>query len=496
MRMTSLFRSTNRSILAATLSFATAAGLGCGPEEGLVDDASQTQAETQTAAQTLTVSPRDPVVVAYDDLDVYVPTRFNVPYAGAAAAEFPNGLPLSVGSGLRFRRGGPLGISFYGLTDRGPNTDAPTYLDAAGVSHATKAFLNPAFTPQIVFIDVLPFFGPVVTRTLPLKFGRTPATGLGLTGATTEVGLSPETLAALAPSDVGVDSEAIDVDRQGNIWIGEEIGPSILKVNPNNGQVITRVMPGAGLPAILASRQVNRGFEGLAVTPNGKVYALVQSTLDIDAKTKGKAQFIRLVEYNPATGATQMFAYPHDVAQYAKSGDAKMGDLLAVDNKRFLLIEQGKDKDKKLRNLVYAIDLGGATDLTGKTLVGGSSAGLELEYGTADEIAAQIVVIKKSLLVDLRAYGWTDEKCEGLSLVDDQTLVVANDQDFGATAEIAGDATSTDPTAYVVDATGALTINGVPSAGTYEVHAMAPEAQRSHLFVLRLAKPVTTYLPR
>jgi hypothetical protein len=492
MRMTrSLFRSADNAILAAALSLATGAALGCGPEEGIADTS-----ETQTVSEALTVSPQDPVVVAYDDLDVYVPTRFNIPYTGATADEFPDGLPLSIGSGLRFRRGGAFGLSFYGLTDRGPNTDAPTYLDAAGVSHATKAFLNPTFTPQIVFIDVLPFFGPVVTRTLPLKFGRTPATGLALTGATTEVALSAENLAALPSSDTGVDSEAIDVDRRGNIWIGEEIGPSILKVNPNNGQVIARLMPGAGLPAILASRQVNRGFEGLAVTPNGKIYALVQSTLDIAGKTKGKAQFIRLVEYDPATGGTRMFAYPHDVAQYAKSGDAKMGDLFAVDNKRFLLIEQGKDKDKKFRNLVYAIDLSDATDLTGKTLTGGANAGLDLEYGTAEEIAAQIVVIKKSLLVDLRAYGWTDEKSEGLSLVDDQTLVVSNDQDFGATGSIAGDATSTDPTAYVVDSTGALTINGVASAGTYEVHAMAPEAQRSHLFALRLAKPVTTYFPR
>jgi hypothetical protein len=488
----SLFRLPTKEILAAILAMTTGGSLGCGPAESL----GAGDPETETVSQALTVTPQDPVVVGYDDLNVYVPTRFNVPYTGAAAAAFPDGLPLSIGSGLRFRRGGPLGISFYGLTDRGPNTDAPTYLDAAGVSHPSKAFLSPAFTPEIVFIDVLPFFGPIVTRTLPLRFGRTPATGLALTGATTEVALSAETLAALPPSDTGVDSEAIDVDRHGNIWIGEEMGPSILKVSATTGQVIARLMPGVELPAILGSRQVNRGFEGLAVTPNGKIYALVQSTLDIAAKTKGKAQFIRLVEYDPVTGATRMFAYPHDVAQYAKSGDAKLGDLFAVDNNRFLLIEQGKDKDKKLRNLVYAIDLSGATDLTGKLLTGGSNAGLDLEYGTAEEIAAQLVVVKKSLLVDLRAYGWTDEKSEGLSLVDDQTLVVSNDQDFGATATITGDPTSTDPTDYVVDSTGALTIKGVPSSGTYEVHAAAPEAQRSHLFALRLAKPVTSYFPR
>jgi hypothetical protein len=477
------------SILFTPLSLVAVAGAltgwGCGAEgEG--------EPETRVAAA-LTVTPDDPVVVAYDDLTVTVPARFNVPYGGGAAAEFPNGLPVSIGSGLRFRRGGG-GISFYGLTDRGPNTDAPTYVDSAGVEHATKAFLNPAFTPEIVIIDVLPFRGPVVTRTIPLRFGRTPATGVALAGATTEVSLT-SSLTVIPPVTIsGVDPEALDFDWQGNIWLGEEIGPSILQANAR-GQVVARLMPGAGLPAILASRQVNRGFEGLAVTPNGKVYALVQSTLDVDGKTKGKAQFIRLVEYDPSCGATRMFAYPHDIAQYAKSGDAKMGDLFAVDDDRFLLIEQGKDKNKKLRNLVYTIDISDATDLTDKTLVGGSNAGKALEYGTADEIAAQIAVIKKALLVDLRAYGWTDEKSEGLSLVDDQTLVISNDQDFGATARITGDPTSTDPTDYVVDAAGALTIGGVASPGTYEVHAAAPEAQRSHLFALRLAKPVTAFFP-
>ena len=120
----SLSRSAKSAILATALSFATGAALGCGPEEGIGEN----DAEAQTVTQALTVSPGDPVVVAYDDLDVNVPTRFNIPYTGAGAAAFPDGLPLSIGSGLRFRRGGPFGISSMGSPTADPTpTRRPTW---------------------------------------------------------------------------------------------------------------------------------------------------------------------------------------------------------------------------------------------------------------------------------------------------------------------------------------------------------------------------------
>jgi hypothetical protein len=461
---------------------------GCSAELG--SDSEPVAAEL---GQELAVAPVDDVVQQFADLTIRVPKVFNVPYAGSASAEFPNGFPLSVGSGLRLKRGGPW-LTFYGLSDRGPNGDAPDYLDASGVTHPTKSFLTPSFTPQLVKIEVLPFLGPTVTATTPLRVGRARVSGIPLAEHSPEVGLS-ENLTAFAPSANGVDSEGIDFDARGDAWICDEYGPSLLKVRVRTGEILQRLLPGEGLPAVISSRQPSRGFEGVAVTPNGKVYGLIQSTLDIAGSTKSKAQFIRVVEYDPATRATRTFAYPHDVAAYAKSGDAKLGDLIALDNRRFLLIEQGKDKDKKLRNLVYAVTLDGATDITGVTLSGGANAGLDLEYGTAAELASQIVPMKKALVVDLRTYGWTFEKAEGLSLIDSRTLAVANDQDFGVTATMTGDPTSTDPTKYVVDSTGALSTGGVPSAASYEVHAADAAAQRSSLFVVRLVKPAGSVLP-
>ncbi|MBQ2450961.1 MAG: esterase-like activity of phytase family protein, partial [Lachnospiraceae bacterium] len=51
--------------------------------------------------------------------------------------------------------------------------------------------------------------------------------------------------------------------------------------------------------AILSNRIPNRGFEGLTITPSGKVIASVQSVLDVNGETSKKASFVRFVEFDP-----------------------------------------------------------------------------------------------------------------------------------------------------------------------------------------------------
>jgi hypothetical protein len=447
----------------------------------------------------------DATVAAIEVLTINVPKRFAVPYLGAAMSEFSAGLPLSLGSGLRLKSrrdckcdGGSSqeGYTLMGLSDRGPNGDAPDYLDASGIQHPSKSYLVPAFTPQLVTVRVQPEANrAVVTQVQRLRFGHAAAVGLPSSAFTTEIGVD-ESLRAYPTSEAGIDPEGLDFDERGDAWVCEEYGPSLMKVKTDSGQITKRLRPGAGLPAVLASRQVNRGFEGVAVTPSGKVYGLVQSTLDVDGKTKGSAQFIRVVEYDPRSGATRMFAYPHDVAAYKKSGDAKLADLFALDNTRFVTIEAGKGKDGNLRNVVYQFDISGATDLTGVTLTTGENVGRELEYGTVAEVTAQVSVATKSLVLDLRAYGYTAEKSEGFAMIDDRTLVVVNDQDFGAAAVVEGDANSTDPTKYVVDASGILTFNGAPSSGTYRIHSLPPGEQQTNLFVVHLQTPLANLCAR
>jgi len=52
------------------------------------------------------------------------------------------------------------------------------------------------------------------------------------------------------------------------------------------------------------------------------------------------------------------------VNTYKKRGDAKIGDLVAINDHEFLIIKQGKSKDKKLTNLIYKFDISSADDLT------------------------------------------------------------------------------------------------------------------------------------
>ena len=452
-------------------------------------------------------SPVDDVVASVRISNIEVPVRFNVPYAGAAKREFEQGLPLSIGSGLRLKprtghrclseREASSGYGLLALSDRGPNADAPKFIDPTGVSHSSKAFLAVDFAPQLVSIDVSVRHGARVEKLVPLRSGETRADGLPPASLTPELALS-ESLALLPSSSTGgIDPEGLDFDARGNVWLCDEYGPSLLQVEAETGEISARLVPGSGLPPILANRQINRGCEGVAVTPSGKVYGILQSTLDIAGQTKAIAQFIRLFEYDPATQKTRLFGYPHDVREYKSSADAKMGDLLALDDTRFLTIEEGKDAHGKLRNIVYELDLAGASDLSGVTLTSGPNRGKELEFATPAELtAAQVRLATKTRVLDLRAYGFTSEKAEGLALLDERTLVVINDNDFGAGGVIEGDDQGgKDPTQYAVTAAGALTFDGAPSPGAYAIHALAGRAQTS-LFIVKLRRPFDGYCTR
>jgi hypothetical protein len=62
-----------------------------------------------------------------------------------------------------------------------------------------------------------------------------------------------------------------------------------------------------------------------------------------------------------------MYGYPIDSAAYSKNSDAKIGDIVALDDQHILLIEQGSDKNDGMRNLIYKVDLSKASDLPPST---------------------------------------------------------------------------------------------------------------------------------
>ena len=358
-------------------------------------------------------------VVNLKKFDIEVPSQFMVPYSGDES-EFKDGFKTGFGSALAFKNINSDGtIEFYALTDRGPNADIPKYLKD-GKSVPGKFFPAPNFTPSIGILKVDDKKAEIIDK-IELKdsTGKN-ITGLPLPlnriGSTGEVALDLN-MNSLGYDINGLDPEGIAIDKDGNFWISDEYGPFIIKVD-KNGKILEKLEPGNGLPEIVKHRIPNRGIEGLTIDKNGNIYAAVQSTLNVDEKTKDTAIFTRVLKINPDTKEVKTFAYPID-KNYKSNSAAKIGDIYAVDENKLLIIEQGKQKGK-MENLIYLVDFSKADDIT--TLGNLESKGNDLK----------IKLGEKKLVVDLRKYGWDTEKAEGLTLLpDNKTIAIINDNDFG-----------------------------------------------------------------
>ena len=236
-----------------------------------------------------------------------------------------------------------------------------------------------------------------------------------LIGSTNEVALN-DALQPLSGDRRGLDTEGVTGDGNGGYWLCDEYGPFLIHID-GKGKILAKYGPtpqageqavAGGLPNILKWRQPNRGFEGLTRMPDGRILAAVQSTLDVDGKSKNKAQFTRLVSFDPRSGKTAMYGYPIDIDSY-KAKDAKIGDVVALDNQRILLIEQGTGKDKTMINKIYLVDLAQASDLSAF-----DGRGKALEFDDAKDLAKRgVKLAQKREVADLRQLGWRRRKRKG-----------------------------------------------------------------------------------
>ena len=405
---------------------------------------------------------------------------------GASASTFPNGLPVGAGSGLYFLRNEGGDLLFATLTDRGPNADAPDM-----GKRAAKIFVSPDYAPLLMTIRA-GSGRAAATEAHPLHDRQGKISGLplpeGFIGATNEAALSDD-LQLLGSDKRGLDTEGITADGNGGYWICDEYGPFIAHISAD-GQILQKYGPQAeggeqgvagGLPNIIKWRQPNRGFEGLTRMPDGRIIAAVQSTLDINGKSKNSARFTRLVSFDPATGKTATYGYPIDIEAYKKAKDAKIGDIVALDNQRLLLIEQGADKDKNMRNRIYLVNLGQASDLTP----------FDQQPPEFDDEATLkkrgVVLASKQLVVDLRALGWQQEKVEGLALIDNKTLAVINDNDFAVRAGLENALPGREKMDdYGADGKGHLQVDGRAVNTHIAVRPLAKPESENELWVIHL----------
>ncbi|KMT22892.1 esterase-like activity of phytase family protein [Clostridium cylindrosporum] len=423
--------------------------------------------------------------------DVEVSSKLFVPYSGKYIDSFKEGFKPGFGSGLTLKSVDKNGdLEFYAITDRGPNGDAPNYIQG-DKEFTSKFFPSPEFTPSIGILKVNKD-GASIKESIPLKNNGKEISGLpvtpGLVGSTNEVALD-EDMNKLPYDNNGLDTEGVAVDKDGNFWTVDEYGPFLTKFDKNGNQ-LEKYAPGKGLPEVLKHRIPNRGFEGITIAPSGKIYCVLQSVLDVNGETAKKAQFIRIVEFDPKTKKTKMFAYPHNVNSYKSSKNAKIGDIYAVSDSKLVIIEQGEDKSGKMNNLIYSVNLAGATDISNKKY-----QGKELEYATSKEILnlKGIRFAKKELLVDLVKYGWDKEKVEGMCVLPDKkSIAIVNDNDFGMAVDVNDPSVeNADITDYVYDSkTKKYTYEGKEANAKISFVKNSIEERNPVLWLIDMNKPI------
>jgi hypothetical protein len=387
-----------------------------------------------------------PFAAAEDGPRVILRARFANPPTLAALqdAVLPGSIPAtdpvrvgSIFSGL-YRAPSDPPDTFWATIDRGPNNGRVV----AGAWRAT--FPTPTFAPTILRVRVDRPTGTIqIDRTLPLRNDA----GAPLTGLPNrpEIDETPWDGAATTRLDYdpdGMDPEAVVHAPDGTFWLAEEYGPSVVHVAAD-GHVLGRYVPEGSnltakgykifetLPQPLRFRQKNRGFEALAISRDGsKLFALVQSPLVHPvAAASGLSRTIRLGVIDTGTGklvAGYVFmAEPALAYRETRQSEVKVGDAVWVNDHTLLIVER-TDKFARL----YQLDLSSASNLLDEPM----AQGRELEMASPAELALRgIGFIKKTLLADLNALvPDLPQKIEGLAILDAHTVVIGNDNEFGA----------------------------------------------------------------
>jgi len=399
---------------------------------------------------------------------------------GLETFEF-NNMP-SIGTttgGQNINLGGFSGLAFEGFaangnlkfitnTDRGPNGE-PTGIN--------RPFALPGFAPEILRFELNRSTGQItITQRIQLKASPVKLlTGLPNTAISSDANLPyndevPVDLFnnVISPLDpLGADLEAIVVAADGSFWMVDEYRPAIYHFAAD-GVLIDRFVPAgtaaaAGqpvgtfgtetLPAVIAQRRQNRGFEGLAFQ-NGKLYAFVQSPMRNPATLSNTVlnglKNTRVIEFDPVTKTTTaqyiyiMDNLPATPGSLTDTRADKIGDAVAIGNGEFLVLERDddaidSDPINEIQKKIYRFSLGGATNVNAlPNIINGKT----LDQMTLAELnAAGVNPITKYLHIDLATAGYNAvEKIEGLTMVDRNTIALINDNDFtvgGLTVDVA-----------------------------------------------------------
>ena len=250
----------------------------------------------------------------------------------------------------------------------------------------------------------------------------------------------------------------------GNLLVSSEYGPSVYEFN-RQGQLLrvlttpTNLTPSDGTTPNFGSDvgntqgiRANRGFEGLAISPDGRyAYAVLQAPLVNEGGNAAgvTGNFVRIVRFDLLTGLSDaQYAYQFSTNAQGRGVSA----LVAINDHEFMVIERNNrgvgvpDANLALPDKnVFRIDITGATNVAGVAL---PATGTTLPPGV-------VAVRKSAQYIDLDTaanlpapFAVSPEKWEGLAIGPklnngNYLILTGTDNDFSVT-QIPGSGTQYD----------------------------------------------------
>jgi hypothetical protein len=158
-----------------------------------------------------------------------------------------------------------------------------------------------------------------------------------------------------------LDIESVRVAKDGTLWFGDEFGPFLVHTDAT-GRVLEPPIP---LPGVQSPQnpflpgpdawtlRASRGFEGTALSIDGKtLYPMIEGALRDDADPRRR--ILNEFDLRSKTYTGRTWQYRVDAA----FPDAVIGDLTALDQHRFVLIERDDAQGVEARQKkVYLVDL-------------------------------------------------------------------------------------------------------------------------------------------
>ncbi|HYD36772.1 MAG TPA: esterase-like activity of phytase family protein [Allosphingosinicella sp.] len=365
-------------------------------------------------------------------------------------------LRAGFGSGLATRPGDPAG-TVWAVGDRGPNLKVGAAIELYGLDRlealsdveGAKIMPRPDLGPAIAQLRVA---GDRVELVRILRIadrdGR-PVSGLPIPGgAHSRCEPAYDLDGARLPADPsGLDTEGLAASPDGGFWVGDEYGPSLVRLGPD-GRILARLVPeGSGiegadypveerLPAIAVRRRINRGFEAIALSGDGRwLYLAFQSPLaHPDEAAHARARHVRLWRLDAATGefaAQYLYALdpPESFLRDRAAGplersDLKVSELCWAGPDRLLVLERGSRTTK-----IYRVDAVGRFETGPAHLDPATRPTVEqLSAGGGD---AGLPVLAKRLLLSTDDAPEMGSDLEGMAILSPSELLLVSDNDFG-----------------------------------------------------------------